>query len=113
MRRLSVSALSLLAVVLLALSHPVLAAGTTTSPRIVGYFVQWGLYSRNYRIKQVEDSGAAARLTHLNYAFANVSTDLKCYEETRAGWGDAFADYGALFKAEESVDGVADAPSQP
>jgi len=83
------------------------------APRIIGYFVQWGVYSRNYRVKQVDTSGAAAQVTHLNYAFGNVSTDYKCYEETRAGWGDGYADYGMLFKAADSVDGVADSPDQP
>jgi len=84
------------------------AASTTPPYNVIGYFVQWGIYARNYRIKQVETSGSAAKLTHLIYAFANVSTDYKCYEETRFGWGDANADYGWLFSSAESVDGVAD-----
>src|ERR1700694_316050 len=75
-------------------------ASAAGSSRMIGYFVQWGVYSRNYRAKNVDTSGAAAQLTHLNYAFGNVSTDYKCYEETRAGWGDSYADYGMAFKAQ-------------
>ncbi|MGW6508129.1 glycosyl hydrolase, partial [Streptomyces niveus] len=39
----------------------------------VGYFAQWGVYGRNYQVKDMDTSGAAARLTHINYAFGNVS----------------------------------------
>jgi chitinase len=84
-----------------------------TGYKIVGYFVQWGMYERNYRIKQVNTTGSAARLTHINYAFANISTDSRCFEETRAGWGDAYADYEVSYSATDSVDGVADERGQP
>ncbi len=79
----------------------------------MGYFVQWGMYSRNYRVKQIVTSGAADKLTDINYAFANVSTDSRCYEETRLGWGDLSADYEVTYSADQSVDGVADQISQP
>jgi len=36
--------------------------------RIVGYFVEWGVYQRNFHIKDVP----ADKLTHLNYAFAKI-----------------------------------------
>jgi chitinase len=113
-------------ILLLALSTALAAPGTVTSQgssatpaatssdyKIVGYFVQWGMYSRNYRVKQVHTTGSAAILTHINYAFANVSTDSRCYEETRAGWGDSYADYEVSYTAEQSVDGVADVLGQP
>src|SRR5688572_13389722 len=64
-----------------------------TDYKVVGYFLQWGIYDHKYRVKQVHTSGAAERVTHINYAFANVSKELKCFEETRSGWGDANADY--------------------
>jgi chitinase len=74
--------------------------------------VQWGMYARNYRVKQVETTGSAAILTHINYAFANVSTESRCYEETRLGWGDSSADYLVGYSADQSVDGLPDDPSQ-
>ncbi len=80
--------------------------------KIVGYFPQWGMYARQYRLKQVVTTGAAPKITHLNYAFANVSTDSQCYEETRLGWGDANADYGASYSADQSVNGLPDDPNQ-
>jgi chitinase len=68
--------------------------------RLVGYFTQWGIYGKGYVVKNVEDSGAARRLTHIQYAFANVTPDLKC------GITDAWADYQKTFPASQNLDGV-------
>src|SRR5258708_255067 len=81
--------------------------------KIIGYFPQWGMYARQYRFKQVVTTGAAPKLTHINYAFANVSTDSQCYEESRLGWGDSSADYEVGYSADQSVNGLPDDPSQP
>jgi chitinase len=74
--------------------------------RQVGYFIQWGIYDRAFYVKNLETSGAAARLTHLNYAFGNVAPnatgDVVCSS------ADVWADYQRPVGAEESVDGVAD-----
>ncbi len=107
-------------IMLAALAMPNRTAGQVATPaataapgyQMIGYFPQWGMYARNYRIKQVQDSGSAAKLTILNYAFANVSTDSTCYEETRSGWGDSTADYQTEYSANASVDGVADETDQ-
>ncbi|MFF3561261.1 glycoside hydrolase family 18 protein [Streptomyces sp. NPDC002574] len=69
--------------------------------KVVGYFIDWGVYARNYHVKDVATSGSAARLTHINYAFGNV-TDGKC------AVGDSWADYEQPYDAAGSVDGVAD-----
>ena len=67
----------------------------------LGYFVQWGVYGRNYHVKNIHTSGSAAKLTHINYAFGNV-TNGQCQI------GDAYADYDKFYDAASSVDGVAD-----
>jgi chitinase len=86
------------------------ADGLAASPYVkVGYFTQWGIYRRNFTVKNVEASGMAAKLTHINYAFANIGADGKCFEANEAGVGDAWADYQKRFKASESVDGAGDA----
>ena len=54
------------------------AAGT----RIVGYFPSWGIYGRDYQVEDIP----AEKLTHINYAFANIGADL------RVTMGDAYAD---------------------
>lgn len=87
--------------------------------RVIGYFVQWGIYGRNYRVKNIDTSGTAAKLTHINYAFGNVRNN-RCEvginqpsdPNTGVG-GDAFADYTKAFGAGESVSGAADTWDQP
>ncbi|CAA9557341.1 MAG: GH81 / GH18 [uncultured Truepera sp.] len=77
----------------------------------VGYFVQWGIYQRNFRLADMDRSGAAATLTHLNYAFGGITPEGTC-TVTAPGISDSFADYGKSFTAAESVDGVGDIWSQ-
>jgi chitinase len=80
---------------------------TTTAPpppggrKVVGYFVNWGVYARNYHVKNIHTSGSAAKLTHILYAFGNV-TNGQC------AIGDSYADYDKAYPAADSVDGVAD-----
>lgn len=78
-------------------------AGTRAAAgdKVIGYFTEWGIYQRNYHVKNIETSGSAAKLTHINYAFGNV-TGGKC------AIGDAYADYDKAYDAASSVDGVAD-----
>jgi chitinase len=94
------------------------AAATQTGDRStgykrVGYFTQWGIYGRAFPVKKLDTSGAAARLTHINYAFGNVSAEGRCFIDNTPGEGDAWADYQRPVPAEESVDGVADAWGEP
>lgn len=90
-----------------------------TGKRVIGYFVQWGIYGRNYRVRNIETSGSAAKLTHINYAFGNVRNNrcevglVQASDPNTGAGGDAFADYSKAFNAAESVDGVADTWDQP
>ncbi|MET8167136.1 glycosyl hydrolase family 18 protein [Streptomyces sp. NPDC005329] len=85
-------------------THP--AEARANGSKVVGYFTDWGIYDRRYYVKNTETSGSADRLTHINYAFGNV-TDGKC------ALGDSWADADRPFTAGESVDGVADTADQP
>ncbi|ROQ82539.1 glycoside hydrolase family 18 protein [Streptomyces sp. NBC_01260] len=78
----------------------------------VGYFTQWGVYGRDFQVKDLETSGTAAKLTHLNYSFGNVSADGKCFTGNVPGEADAWADYVRPLDAAGSVDGVADTDDQ-
>jgi chitinase len=69
--------------------------------KIVGYFAEWGVYGRNYHVKNIDTSGSASKLTHIQYAFGNV-TNGQC------AIGDSYADYDKAYTAADSVDGVAD-----
>ncbi|MEV6651259.1 glycoside hydrolase family 18 protein [Streptomyces sp. NPDC051219] len=79
----------------------------------VGYFTQWGVYGRDFQVKDLETSGTAAKLTHINYAFGNVGPDGKCFLDPVPGESDPWADYARPLDAENSVDGVADTAEQP
>ncbi|KIH99256.1 glycoside hydrolase [Streptomonospora alba] len=90
--------------------------GTDPGPggdRRVGYFTQWGVYARDYLVQDMDTSGTAEKLTHVNYAFANVSADGQCFMANQPGEGDAYADYGRSFGAADSVDGEGDTWDQP
>ncbi|MFC7583126.1 glycoside hydrolase family 18 protein [Nonomuraea antimicrobica] len=84
--------------------------------------MQWGIYGRQYFVRNLDTTGAADKLTHINYAFANIDPqNLTCLQGVTKGTttnpqdpnqgdgaGDAEADYGRPFSAAQSVDGVAD-----
>jgi chitinase len=73
----------------------------TPGSTLVGYFVEWGVYARNYHVKNIVTSGSASKLNYINYAFGNV-TNGGC------ALGDTYADYDKAYSAADSVDGVAD-----
>ncbi|MGC5040960.1 glycoside hydrolase family 18 protein [Streptomyces sp. DT190] len=82
------------------------APQTKAGSKVLGYFTEWGTYDRKYHVKNIETSGSGARLTHINYAFGNV-TGGKC------AMGDAYAATDRAYTAAESVDGKADTWDQP
>jgi chitinase len=86
---------------------------TGGASRRVGYFPQWGIYARNFKVRNIDASGQAAKLTHINYAFANVNEQGRCFEANQLGQGDAWADYQTRFSAADTVSGVADTFNQP
>lgn len=53
--------------------------------KVIGYFAEWGIYGRNYQVKDIP----AEKLTHINYAFAKVAN----------GEVVVWDDYAALDKA--------------
>jgi chitinase len=73
----------------------------TAGSRVVGYFTEWGIYGRNYQVKNIETSGSASKLNTIVYAFGNT-TGGQC------SVGDSYADYDKAYTAADSVDGVAD-----
>ncbi|MEV6393346.1 glycoside hydrolase family 18 chitinase [Streptomyces sp. NPDC051907] len=72
----------------------------------LGYFTEWGVYGRNYHVKNLVTSGSAAKITHINYAFGNV-------QNGRCTVGETFPAYEKAYTADQSVDGVADTWDQP
>ncbi|MFI2375774.1 glycosyl hydrolase family 18 protein [Streptomyces sp. NPDC018964] len=80
--------------------------GTTEEPPPgdkvkLGYFTEWGVYGRNYHVKNLATSGSAAKITHINYSFGNVKNG-QCTVD------DTFAAYEKAYTADQSVSGTAD-----
>ncbi|WP_084557270.1 glycosyl hydrolase family 18 protein [Hamadaea tsunoensis] len=88
-------------------ASPSPSPSVSTSPpppggkKLMGYFVDWGVYQRNYHVKNIETSGTAAKIGYINYAFGNV-TNGQC------AIGDSYADYDRFYDAASSVDGTSD-----
>ena len=66
--------------------------------RVVGYFTDWGIYGRDYQVKDVETSGAAAG-SPIWCTRSARSTGGRCAA------GDGWADYREADPAGDSVDG--------
>jgi chitinase len=96
-KRIAVLALALAGASVVA---PPAEAGQTQG-KVMAYFADWDVYARNYHVKDIETSGSAAKLTHLNYAFGNVA-DGQC------AVGDPWADHDMPYDAAGSVSGQAD-----
>lgn len=104
-------------------SQPPAAAPAAPDPdgingfRTIGYFPGWVPPSGVYQVADLERTGAVDDLTHLNYAFGNITSDLVCDISDAVGpegpEGDPNADYLRLVPKKQSVDGVADRADQP
>ena len=81
-------------------------AALNTPTEVVGYFPQWGVYNRRYVPLDLIRSGAVETLTQIDYAQGNIH-DSACVI------ADPQADLNIAFKAEDSVDGIADTPDAP
>ncbi|MFF6976205.1 glycosyl hydrolase family 18 protein [Streptomyces sp. NPDC008343] len=72
----------------------------------LGYFTEWGVYGRNYHVKNLVTSNSASKITHINYAFGNVKNG-QCTVD------DTYAAYDKAYTADQSVSGTADTWDQP
>lgn len=107
-RAIAITAASLVTASLAITATPSAAQAHGTKPYVkVGYFTQWGIYGRAFPVSKLQTSGAASRLTHINYAFSDVTAAGVCASV------DPWADWQTSFTAENSVDGVADVAGQP
>jgi GH18 family chitinase len=81
---------------------------------IVAYFIEWGVYNQPaYYVKNIETSGAAGKITVLNYAFAIPAPDET--GDIVVQLDDPYAAYQQIYTGGTdgmSIDGVADAPGQ-
>ena len=84
-------------------THGTRGVEETARPRVVGYFPQWGLYDdHRFLVKALMTSGSTKVLDQLNYAQGSVAGG-------HCSIADRNADLNVAFKADETVDGRADA----
>jgi len=82
-------------------SNPAAAQSEVPMPsayRIVGYYASWDVYERAMYLSKIR----VEKLTHINYAFANVSADGQCI------LGDPDADANRFFGAGNTITGTPD-----
>jgi len=60
--------------------------GTPSAKKIIAYFAAWGVYGRNFQVSDID----ASLITHLNYAFANITSG-ECV------LGDSYADIDKFY----------------
>jgi chitinase len=97
-----------------------LSAGGAHAAEVGSYYTGWSV-GKGFRLKQLDQSGAAAGYTYLVYAFENVykmpDGGVRCDSgrdsEDIANGMNATLDYARRFTADESVDGSADKADQP
>ncbi len=80
-------AVTTLALLLLASTLFSVAEGESDSKVLGGYFEEWSIYYAGYNIANLQQNGVADKLTHLMYAFANVTPASGC------AVADSWADY--------------------
>ncbi|WP_420160664.1 glycoside hydrolase family 18 protein [Nocardiopsis sp. CNT-189] len=88
-----------------------MGAGGGDGRERIAYFADWNTANRGYTVKDVRDSGAAARLTRVLWAFGDVDEEGRCFISPDAD--QPWEIYQRRYKAEASVDGEADTYEQP
>jgi chitinase len=93
-------AVAALAFLLVASTMSSVAKGGDNTKILGGYFEEWSIYYAGYNIANLQQNGVADKLTHLMYAFANVTTT----PSPACAIADSWADYQTPYLP--SVSGV-------
>jgi chitinase len=81
-------------IALLSCAATLLAGGPNSQGKILaGFFEEWSIYYANYNIADLQNNGAADKLSHFVYAFANVSADASNPPADTCVIADAWADF--------------------
>jgi len=60
---------------------------------LAGFFEEWSIYYANYNLANLESNGSAAKLSHLIYAFGDVSASATDPTQDTCAIADAWADF--------------------
>jgi len=73
---------------------PAFAQNSNSQGKILaGYFEEWSIYYANYNLANLESNGSAAKLSHLIYAFGDVSASASDPSSNTCVIADAWADF--------------------
>ena len=89
----AILALSAGLTVLIACGFPALAQNGTQKKILVGFFEEWSIYYANYNLANLESNGSAAKLSHLVYAFGDVSASASDPSTDTCVIADPWADF--------------------
>ncbi|HTV57026.1 MAG TPA: glycosyl hydrolase family 18 protein, partial [Terriglobia bacterium] len=74
------------------LGIPSFSQGQSSGKILGGYFEEWSIYYAGYNIANLQQNGVADKLTHLLYAFANVTSS-----PPACAIADTYADYQDIY----------------
>src|SRR5271166_6600641 len=75
-------------------SSPAFAQNPNSQGKILaGFFEEWSIYYANYNLANLESNGSAAKLSHLVYAFGDVSASTSDPSTDTCVIADAWADF--------------------
>jgi chitinase len=75
-------------------SDPVREKNETPTPKILaGYFEEWSIYAANYNVANLQQNHVADKISHLIYAFANISVTTSGTPSASCRIADSWADY--------------------
>src|SRR5271166_7096615 len=75
-------------------SAPAFAQNPNSQGKILaGFFEEWSIYYANYNLANLESNGSAAKLSHLVYAFGDVSASATDPSTNTCVIADAWADF--------------------
>ena len=80
--------------ILLTSGSSALSQNPATQGKILaGFFEEWSIYYANYNLANLESNGSAAKLSHLIYAFGDVSASASDPSSNTCVIADAWADF--------------------
>jgi chitinase len=94
--RLSGTVLTLIAVLTAFITCGVSASAQNTNDHrkiLAGFFEEWSIYYANYNLANLESNGSAAKLSHLVYAFGDVSASASSPSSDTCVIADPWADF--------------------
>lgn len=89
----AVLGLSASLIVLTACTFPAIAQNGSQKKILAGFFEEWGIYYANYNLSNLESNGSAAKLSHLVYAFGDVSASASDPSTDTCVIADPWADF--------------------